>query len=225
MTATDLLPNGVMVVRGDTHHAVWCMTEGLVHDSFTAQMIRDTITRRNIKVACDIGANIGTLTRAMLDVCPMVHAFEPYKPAVECLRHNCPGAIIHHVALSDSGGMAIINPQSNVSASFIERYDGRDSLDNIVALASLDTYRLEPGFIKIDVEGCEVAVLRGGAGTIRTHKPIMLIEVNQLALERNGESEQTLLRELAIMNYQFTIIQPESKFGDPQFDIIATALT
>jgi FkbM family methyltransferase len=225
MNETDILPNGVMVVRGDTHHAVWCMTEGLVHDSFTAQMIRETIQRRKIKVACDIGANIGTLTRAMLDVCPTVHAFEPFKPAIQCLRHNCPEAIVHEVALSDSGGMAAIKPQQNASASYIERYTCIPDSTNIVALARLDTYRLNPGFIKIDVEGHEVSVLRGAAETIRTNRPIMLIEVNQEALERNGQSEKSLLTELMIMNYQFTIIQPEAKFGDLQFDIIATALT
>ncbi|MGB3327723.1 MAG: FkbM family methyltransferase, partial [Thermomicrobiales bacterium] len=34
------------------------------------------------------------------------------------------------------------------------------------------------GFIKIDVEGHELPVLAGAEGTIRTHKPPILIEIN-----------------------------------------------
>ncbi len=40
----------------------------------------------------------------------------------------------------------------------------------------LDDFKLEPDFIKMDVQGYEYFALLGGEQTIKTHKPILLIE-------------------------------------------------
>lgn len=40
----------------------------------------------------------------------------------------------------------------------------------------LDSFALEPFFVKIDVQGAELAVLQGGSRTIERHRPVMLIE-------------------------------------------------
>lgn len=45
-----------------------------------------------------------------------------------------------------------------------------------VTIRRLDDLRLEPAFVKIDVEGAEGQVLRGMAETIARHRPIFLIE-------------------------------------------------
>lgn len=45
-----------------------------------------------------------------------------------------------------------------------------------VDIQTLDSFELEPEFIKIDVEGFEDRVLIGGRNTINTHRPILLIE-------------------------------------------------
>lgn len=41
---------------------------------------------------------------------------------------------------------------------------------------TLDEFNLNPYFIKIDVQGFEFEVLKGGENTIKTYKPILLIE-------------------------------------------------
>jgi FkbM family methyltransferase len=52
-----------------------------------------------------------------------------------------------------------------------------------------------PGFLKIDVEGGELAVLEGARNTLRTHKP-------QLFLEMHGETMNLKLRKVAeIVNF------------------------
>lgn len=43
----------------------------------------------------------------------------------------------------------------------------------------LDTFNLVPCFIKIDVQGLEPAVIRGGAETIRRYRPAILMENNK----------------------------------------------
>ena len=45
-----------------------------------------------------------------------------------------------------------------------------------VEIKTLDSFNLEPEFIKIDVEGFEYQVLLGAENTINTYRPILLIE-------------------------------------------------
>lgn len=45
-----------------------------------------------------------------------------------------------------------------------------------INVRTLDSFNLEPDFIKIDVEGFEYQVLLGATKTINTHRPILLIE-------------------------------------------------
>ena len=45
-----------------------------------------------------------------------------------------------------------------------------------VEIKTLDSFQLQPEFIKIDVEGFEYQVLLGAENTIKSHRPILLIE-------------------------------------------------
>ena len=45
-----------------------------------------------------------------------------------------------------------------------------------IALKSMDSLNLKPGFVKIDVQGAEAAVIAGAASTIAAYKPVFLVE-------------------------------------------------
>lgn len=211
-----ILPNGVAVIEGDTHHAVWCAQQGLVHDQFAARILSRLIQKHGVKVCIDAGANIGTLTQVMLDAGCTVHAFEPNPQAIECLRHNCPGAATYEIALGSKSGSAWFTQLDNAGASFLS-----DSGQFKVKTAKLDDMRLCPGLIKIDVEGYEVALLEGASDTIKECRPVIVCEVNRGALERAGSSSSTLLNKFKEFGYNIDIAQPDADFDSLQYDIIA----
>ena len=45
-----------------------------------------------------------------------------------------------------------------------------------IVVKRLDWFNLEPDFIKIDTEGFEYFIIQGGEHTIRTHRPVMIVE-------------------------------------------------
>ena len=46
-----------------------------------------------------------------------------------------------------------------------------------VDVVTLDSLSLKPNLIKIDVQGAELDVLKGGCGTISNFRPVIFIEI------------------------------------------------
>lgn len=218
-----ILPNDVAVIEGDTHHAVWIKDHGLVHDQFTASYIKAAMKRFDVKVAVDAGANIGTLTRPMLNTGAEVHAFECNPEALECVRYNCPKAKIYPVGLSDKQQAFCFVKEANAGASYLSKPE--DTEERLfVHTVPLDMYDLDPQFIKLDIEGFEVKAIKGAERTIRRARPMIFAEVNCGALLRAGHSEQELWEALARLDYRVTIVQPGLQIGSPQYDVFAMPL-
>ncbi len=73
-----------------------------------------------------------------------------------------------------------------------------DTLDNLVS-----DFQLQPGFIKIDVEGAEYWVLEGAQNTIKVHHPVIVLELNALLLSSCGTTTQMVLNYLERLHYRF----------------------
>lgn len=203
-------------MSGRTHHVEWCESEGLIHDQGTADAIRQIVSKGD--TAIDVGAHIGSLTKVMLDQGAKVHAFEPNYDSFQCLKHNCPAAFSYNLALSDEIGIRpfYCDPYNAGASRFYER-----TLDAILAV-TLDSLRLPSvDFLKIDCEGAELRVLRGGRITINRDKPAMMIEVNRQALIQQHFTPEQLFIWLTEQDYVFTILQDNCSLHDPQYDIIA----
>ncbi len=141
------------------------------------------------KIAIDIGANKGVYTHVLGGLCRAVHAFEPNPKMFAILSR--PGALpqnatAYRVALSDSGGRAeLIVPKhkgyfSDQHPSLNPRKKSEGHGVVHVETQTLDSYGFtDVGFIKIDVEGFETAVVQGAAETIRRERPILLVEMEE----------------------------------------------
>lgn len=215
-------PNGVAAIDGDSHHNPWVRDEGLVHDLFTAQILRKLIAMYNVKVCVDAGANIGTLTRVMLDAGCHVHAFEPNLEAVECLRRNCPEAVVYECGLANMGYKASFMKCQNAGASYAFSPEQENGvIGTPVQMQRLDIFTIKPGLIKLDVEGFETFAILGAQDIIRKYRPVIVAEVNSAALTRAGSSKEALGAILSDYGYDFEIMQPDCTWESPQFDIIA----
>ncbi|NDQ56955.1 MAG: FkbM family methyltransferase [Acidipila sp.] len=146
----------------------------------------------------DIGANAGHHLLRLSKLCGAtghVHAFEPVPENVTCLKetlrlNRLSNVTLHGVAVSDHEGSAEFKyggvfdglaclatgghgrsmremlPQKSIQVQTVEL----DAFCERLAIARL-------GLIKMDVEGAELLCLRGMRRTLRTHRPVLVMEL------------------------------------------------
>jgi FkbM family methyltransferase len=141
------------------------------------------------RAAVDVGANKGVYTYGLLQAgCREVHAFEPNpKPFGVLQRWAKDRARLYSAALSDVSGEAVLMVPhseagySNQGASLsADKLNGQDFGAVTVKTLRLDDTGIgNVGFIKIDVEGAEMQVLKGAAETLRRDRPNLLVEIEE----------------------------------------------
>jgi FkbM family methyltransferase len=140
------------------------------------------------RAAIDVGANVGKYAYRLSKLTPRVYAFEPDADLAAKLRHALPkNVIVCATAASDLDGVSnfrvpLINGRPSVALASIESKNEAIELgafkSTLVQTTRLDAIVKEPvGFIKIDVEGHELSVLKGGADILNNYKPVVLVEV------------------------------------------------
>lgn len=212
-----ILENGV-AVTGTTHHAIWAAEKGLVHEELLSGTIKEHVRKGSVFV--DAGAHIGSLTRVALDQGAIVYAFEPSPDSFACLRHNCPEAFSFCVALSHEIQIhPFVIDEYNAGASYLSGGKGEQIVVPALTLDSLQLSHVD--FIKIDVEGCELRVLKGAAATIVRDKPKLLIEVNQGALQRQHALPSEIFSWLLTHSYDWKVLQPQATHSHRQYDVLA----
>jgi FkbM family methyltransferase len=154
-------------------------------------------------VYVDIGANTGQSIESIKLYAPdaKIISFEPNPELVSMLQRRYrsdPNVTIRGVGLSDA--VAKLNLHVPVYRGFV--YDGLASMDIAAArswingetvrffspehlevrshecpIETLDMQKIDnPLFIKMDVEGYELQVVRGSIETLRKHEPILMVE-------------------------------------------------
>ncbi|MEK0085990.1 FkbM family methyltransferase [Benzoatithermus flavus] len=136
----------------------------------------------------DVGANKGLYLQAALGRFAEVLAVEPHPGLGEYLR-ACFGARVRllPVALSDrQGSLPLYLPKAEgrevtSRASLQEDANPGFVLDRVVVpVERLDALDLPPlAVIKIDVEGHEFAVLRGGLARLEHDRPVLVVEIEE----------------------------------------------
>jgi FkbM family methyltransferase len=133
--------------------------------------------------AVDVGANLGIYTEALVRLSAHVVAIEPNPPwAAELSAMFKDVRVVRGAASNVAGRMSLRVPTrtSHAGMATIEKnnlLEGQKVEAVMVDVFTIDSLRLSNvGFIKIDVEGHEDAVLEGATETVMNHRPNMLIE-------------------------------------------------
>jgi len=149
----------------------------------------------------DVGANEGRFLSAMVARAPRGRhvAFEPIPALAARLRAAFPQVEVHQAALAAEAGEAefVVVPEDLGHSGLRERrYPAPYRTERIrVAVERLDD-ALPPGYaphlLKVDVEGGELGVLRGGLETIARHRPVIVFEHGLGAADRYGTTPEQI---------------------------------
>lgn len=175
----------------------------------------------------DVGANIGFFSLLLARLRPgvKVFAFEPNPKNYEVLRRNIAAngfSTVHTapVALSESPGTAtLFIHASDMSASLCPDFEAKSTRGSAeVPVTTLDSYfqisnSTGPVVIKIDVEGNEASVIRGGKSVLSAHSPDLIVEV----LKPLPLDVVSLLNDLGYTFYQIT---DEGLTPSPEIDLV-----
>lgn len=184
MRLASLVPSGLRKRRWE-HKVTTRYAIGLLAGHEPEAAFLPTLCDR-ARTSIDVGANLGGYTLLLRRHSARVIAYEPnpdLAARLERVFRLARSVEVRRCALSDATGTAMLRVPSDHGRSTIEAANdigGREA-----ALVSVETRRLddeplgEVGFIKIDVEGHELAVLRGAERLLRRCRPTLLIEASE----------------------------------------------
>lgn len=169
------------------------LPEGVLQDQ-NIDVLRQLVPRGG--TVYDIGANIGLVTVGLADIAGHIIAVEPSEATFAHLRRNT--AHLRNVtcvrALVGPLGRRFIensvDPTGSTSApTGVEFNHGHLSVVDVptISLDALVSSHGPPDWLKIDVEGAEMEVLRSGR-TALGNKPAVMLEFNALCLMAFGRA-------------------------------------
>ena len=167
-------------------------------------------------IAVDVGAHVGyysLLMRTLVGDAGAVHAAEPMPQSFSSLMGNVAlngYANVHcaNLAISDRDGNApFVFDVSNEGESHLAvGYPGAEAGSVMVRTATLDGWLAgidrAPRLLKLDAEGCEADIVRGGSALFRDLAPEAVVcEINPPAMRRFGADQFSLRKRFAELGY------------------------
>lgn len=173
--------------------------------------ILEYIKRLNIKpgVYVDVGAHIGNHTIFFNNECnsTKVYSFEPNNDVFDLLQLNCKlnvddkeKCVLYKSAVTTENNVFIHKSDINSDVGMTQIFTQETAGAVKVASTGLDSAFKDVSnivFLKIDVEGAELEVLKSAVDIVKKNNPVILIE----SFPEKFEKVNGLLREL---NYDIT---------------------
>lgn len=186
----------------------WDLTRNLAYDRMTEEIIRSHVKPGDVCI--DVGCHRGEIMDLFLKQSDGPHwGFEPIPSFAEFLRQKYAGqprVKIQESALAETPGTARFQYVRNAPA-----YSGlkqrtyavdKPEIEEIdVTIKTLDSCLPEVervDFLKVDVEGAELGVLRGGRTLLQTHRPLIIFECGLGASDHYGTAPEDIHSFLAL---------------------------
>jgi FkbM family methyltransferase len=164
-------------------------------------------------IVIDVGANFGiySVLVASTFASTQVHAFEPVSRTADLLRANAErnGVLsricINNVALGSETGNLLIT-SDRYAGNYLLSEGDYDGNTQEVPVIRLDDYVAQKGlqrvdFIKCDVEGAELLVMKGAEGVLAKMRPIVMLEIAGEWTNRFGYSPDVLINYMRDAGY------------------------
>ena len=189
------------VELGDRGYLIWVTKNPATKDEFMEPLTSEREIRlkhfnpKRGDVVIDVGAQYGNYT---LDACSLgarVYAFEPNPQSYEILKRNVELNRFDNCSLFNLG---LWNENGEISIEDYAPHSGwrgkfkTITLDRWVESNEID--RID--FIKIDTEGAELEILKGGLNTLRRFKPKLIVEVHTFVKESLLSDVENYLKDL-----------------------------
>jgi FkbM family methyltransferase len=165
----------------------------------------------------DVGANLGAFTLTFANkvgIKGRVYAFEPQRFVYQTLcanmaLNNIMHAYLYNVGVGDAAGALTIpmldyRQENNFGGMYLDDFKkkGIEQTED-VKIITIDSLALEKcHFMKIDVEGMELEVLKGADATIRQHMPVVFVENDR------KEKSADLIQHIHKLGYQLYWFTP-----------------
>jgi len=139
-------------------------------------------------IIIDAGANIGNHSIFFAKICDAekVFAFEPQKNIARICKINIDlnaaddQIVLVNAALGENcGRCALVGYEIDNPGGTVFKYESDQGKYDVVTVDSLQLEKVD--FIKIDVEGCQLEVLKGAVRTIEHCHPVIFVEMNESA--------------------------------------------
>jgi FkbM family methyltransferase len=205
------------------------ISDGIFCGSYEADELRMLLNlikihkEKNV-IFLDIGANLGFysiilgklfekngLNYTVISIEPSPREFDRLKKNIEV--NNLKNVILKDIAISDFNGKSkFFITKNKTGLSSLEKPEEDQSLQILVKTMKLDDFLKEikiekVDIMKIDVEGAELKVLKGGAETLKKYKPLLMIEVSDKRTWKFNYKAQDILNFLKNNGYKFFIIK------------------
>ncbi|MEK7629858.1 MAG: FkbM family methyltransferase [Patescibacteria group bacterium] len=215
------MPNGLEFWFDPTKY------NGMIHPLMFSDMrcdIEEVTTLQTIlknisnSIIIDAGAGYGDYACGMaFNTNAIVYAFEPelalYSSLVKTAQHNKLDKRVHcyNLALADKEGFLDVKiPNQKIIFP-------TTTIDNLIEKENVE--RVD--FIKADIEGAELNMLKGSVGCLKKFKPHLLLEIVEEHSERMGNSVDELLKFLHEFGYENCayVTEKEQIFINPIEDL------
>jgi FkbM family methyltransferase len=178
-------------------------TKTIIHEHAIKDLPEVKALRKH-DVVIDVGAFVGDTALIFAQYSENVFAFEPQVDAFVCASWNtrrCKGVAVINAAIGDgelaSASQDCFEPNGNLATRGI-------NLGGECRAARIDEMNLERlDFLKIDCEGFEPSVIRGGLNTIAKFRPVILCELYDSMLDRYGFTRSDVIGPLTKMGYSY----------------------
>jgi FkbM family methyltransferase len=173
-------------------------------------------------VVFDVGANVGLYSTVLSRFSRRVLAIEPNPDCAQMLRRlRIQRVEVIEAAAAESEGQATLvvpgihHGRGSLSPTTIDNESDIAANSHSVVTRSLDEiaatfldHEERVGFVKIDVEGFELTVLRGAKKFLEAHRPRLMVEIEY----RHGADVPAVFGFLADLGYSAFILDAAGEF-------------